>query len=240
MYLVEKDNEVQMIEPGVPHMRMAFAPAGSYEILDTWHVGGLRGTGSHDVVAEDLEVPVDKTFAFTDPIHTDRAIGRIPVACTMSVGHAAICLGIAGAALDTVISMGRTKVSVDPVPRLTDRASNQFLVAEAATKIAALRAQLHNALGRLWGMVETDTDWTVDAVADVWSAAVTTGRECRSLVTAMYEVAGTPSLYVDCTLERCHRDIHAAMQHVVTQRLWLEEAGRVKFGMDPTNPLFTL
>jgi alkylation response protein AidB-like acyl-CoA dehydrogenase len=240
MYLVEKDGEVQMIEPGAPHMRMAFVPTGSYEILDTWHVGGLRGTGSHDVVVEDLEVPVDKTFALTDPRHIDQAIGRIPIACTMSAGHAAICLGIAGAALDTVISVARTKVSVDPVPRLPDRASNQFLVAEAATKIAALRAQLHNTLGRLWEMVETDTDWTVDAVADVWSAAVTTGRECRSLVTAMYEVAGTPSLYVDCALERCHRDVHAAMQHVVTQRLWVEEAGRVKFGMEPTNPLFTL
>jgi indole-3-acetate monooxygenase len=240
MHLVEKDGEVEMIEPGVPHMRMALVPAGSCEILDTWYVGGLRGTGSHDVVAEDLEVPVDKTFAFEDPSRIDRGIGRIPMACTMSAGHAAICLGIVGVALDTVLSVGRTKVSVDPVPRLPDRASNQFLVAEAATKIAALRGHLHNALGKLWQKAQNGTDWTVDDVANVWSAAVTTGRECRSLVTAMYEVVGTPSLYVDCALERCHRDVHAAMQHVVIQRLWLEEAGRVKFGMDPTNPLFML
>jgi indole-3-acetate monooxygenase len=240
MYLVEKDGEVEMIEPGVPHMRMALVPAGSYEILDTWYVGGLRGTGSHDVVVEGLEVPVDKTFAFTDPSRIDRGIGRIPMACTMSAGHAAICLGIAGVALDTVLSMGRTKVSVDPVPNLPDRASNQFLVSEAATKIAALRGHLHNALGKLWQRAQNGMDWPIDDVANVWSAAVTTGRECRSLVTAMYEVVGTPSLYVDCALERCHRDVHAAMQHVVIQRLWLEEAGRVKFGMDPTNPLFML
>jgi len=240
MYLVEEDGEVQMIEPGAPHMRMAFVPAGSYKILDTWHVGGLRGTGSHDVVVENLQVPVEKTFNPMDPSQIDRAIGRIPIACTMSAGHAAICLGIARAALDNVVSLGRTKVTVDPVPGLRDRASNQFLVAEAATKIAALRSQLHNALGRLWAMAESGAEWTADDVADVWSAAITTGRECRSLVTAMYEVAGTPSLYIDCVLERCHRDIHAAMQHVIMQRVWLEEAGRVKFGMDPTNPLFAL
>lgn len=60
------------------------------------------------------------------------------------------------------------------------------------------------------------------------------------MVTGMCEVAGTPSLYIDSLLERHHRDIHAAMQHVVIQRVWMEEAGRVKFGMDPTNPLFAL
>src|SRR4051812_28986699 len=30
--------------------RMAYVPRGSFTILDTWQVGGLRGTGSHDVV----------------------------------------------------------------------------------------------------------------------------------------------------------------------------------------------
>jgi alkylation response protein AidB-like acyl-CoA dehydrogenase len=240
MYLVEEDGEVQMLEPGAPHMRMAFIPVGSYEILDTWHVGGLRGTGSHDVVVEDLPVPVERTFMLMDVSQLDSPMGRIPIACTMSAGHAAICLGIAGAAVEAVINLGRTKVSVDPVPQLPDRASNQFLVADASTRISALRGQVRAALGVLWSQAELGSEWTDDDIADVWSAAVTTGRECRSIVTAMYEVAGTPSLYVDSVLERCHRDIHAAMQHIICQRYWLEEAGRVKFGMDPTNPLFGL
>lgn len=240
MFLVEKDGEVEMLAPGAPHLRMGFVPAGSYRILDTWHVGGLRGTGSHDVVVEDLRVPVDKTFTPTDPIRVDRPIGRIPIACTMAAGHAAICLGIAEAAVEAVVSLGRTKVTVDPVPGLRDRAANQFLVAEATTKIAALRRQVHGALGRLWALAESGSAWTPMDVAEVWSAAVTTGRECRGLVTAMYEVAGTPSLYVDCVLERCHRDIHAAMQHIVSQRVWMEEAGRVRFGLEPSNPLFAL
>lgn len=240
MYLVEEDGEVQMIEPDAPHMRMAFVPAGSYEILDTWHVGGLRGTGSHDVVVGNLEVPEERTFTPMDPSRVDRPIGRIPIACTMSAGHASICLGIAQAALDAVVELGRSKVTVDPVPRLPDRAANQSFIAEASTRIPALRARLREALGTLWAAAESGPDRTADAIADVWSAAVTTGRECRALVSGLYEVAGTPSLYVDSVLERCHRDIHAAMQHVVMQRVWLEEAGRVKFGMDPTNPLFAL
>ena len=59
-------------------------------------------------------------------------------------------------------------------------------------------------------------------------------------VTAMYATGGTTSLYTDCAIERCHRDIHAAMQHVVIQPLWLEEAGRVRFGLEATNPLYAV
>jgi alkylation response protein AidB-like acyl-CoA dehydrogenase len=240
MYLVEENGKVQMLAPGAPHMRMAFVRAGSHEILDTWHVGGLRGTGSHDVVVKDLQVPEARTFTPMDPSQINRPIGRIPIACTMSAGHASVCLGLARAALDAVLQLGRSKVTVDPVPGLRDRAANQFLVAEASSKIGALRAQLRNALGTLWDAARSGAELTPNMIADVWSAAVSTGRDCRAQVTTMYEVAGTPSLYVDSPLERCHRDIHAAMQHLVSQRVWMEEAGRVKFGMDPTNPLFAL
>jgi len=240
MCLVEKDGEVEMLEPGAPHMRMAYLPSSSCEIIDTWHVGGLRGTGSHDISVEDVNVPSDRTFTPMDPNQLDRPLGRIPIACTMAAGHAAICLGIAGVALEVVLEIGRSKVTVDPVPGLPDRASNQFLVAETSTKIAALRAELRTSLGNLWAAAEGGADPSLEHLAAAWSAAVTTGRTCRSMVTAMYEVAGSPSLYIDCVLERCHRDIHAAMQHVIAQRFWVEEAGRVQFGMDPTNPLFAI
>ena len=77
-------------------------------------------------------------------------------------------------------------------------------------------------------------------IADVWSASVVTQIECKNAVTQLYEAGGTTSLYTHAVIERCHRDIHAATQHVVAQPLWLEEAGRVKLGLEPTNPLFAI
>jgi len=54
----------------------------------------------------------------------------------------------------------------------------------------------------------------------------------------MYEAAGTSALYVDCPIERGHRDIHAVMQHIAFGPFWLEAAGRVRLGLSAQNPIF--
>ena len=238
--VVDRDGDVQMAQPGVPQTRFLFVPKGSFEILDTWHVGGLRGTGSHDIVIDRVFVPAERSCSPIDRSQIALPIGQIPIACTMSAGHAAMCIGVAQAAVNAVVQLGRTKVSVDPVPSLRDRASNQFVVADRSTKLAALRAHLHAALGALWASVCAGQPWTADDIGAVWSAAVSTAMECRATVAAMYDVAGTSALYTDSALERSHRDIHAAMQHVVIQPVWLEQAGRVKLGLEASNPLYAL
>ena len=54
----------------------------------------------------------------------------------------------------------------------------------------------------------------------------------------MYEAAGTAALYVDCPIERAHRDVHAVAQHRVLAPMHFEEVGRVHLGLSPNNPLF--
>jgi len=92
--------------------RMAYVPRGSFTILDTWQVGGLRGTGSHDVVVEDVFVPAERTFTNRDPIQLDGPLYQMPFSATMAAGCSAICLGIAQAAIDTLQELAGTKVSV--------------------------------------------------------------------------------------------------------------------------------
>jgi hypothetical protein len=62
----------------------------------------------------------------------------------------------------------------------------------------------------------------------------------RQAVDSMYAAGGTSSLYSSCPLERAHRDLHAMLRHVIGQRFWIEDAGRVMLGMDPQHPLYAL
>src|SRR4029077_8780231 len=52
---------------GAPQARFMLIPSSECEIVDTWPVGGVRGTASHDVVACDVFVPSSYRFGFNDP-----------------------------------------------------------------------------------------------------------------------------------------------------------------------------
>ncbi|MGW8369870.1 MAG: acyl-CoA dehydrogenase family protein [Gammaproteobacteria bacterium] len=241
MCLVEKDGAIEMLSSGVPRMLMTVAPRERFEIVDTWHVGGLRGTGSHDAVLTDALVSDEKAF---DPFggeagsHIDSRLGRTPIASTMSAGCASICLGIARGTHDALVELATSTVSPGPQPDLRDHARTQIVAARTRTRLEALRAHLDHSYAVLWDELEMSASASDAAIARVWSAAITTALECRELVNDMYDVSGTASLYTDSPIERAHRDIHAVLKHIVIQPFWIEQAGRVELGLEPDHPLF--
>ena len=53
--------------PGQPPVLHAFyIERPNYQIIDTWHVFGLKGTGSKDIVVEKAFVPAYRTHSFAD------------------------------------------------------------------------------------------------------------------------------------------------------------------------------
>ncbi|MBV8456969.1 MAG: acyl-CoA dehydrogenase family protein, partial [Acetobacteraceae bacterium] len=88
--------------PG-PMIRTCVVPAEHWEIRDTWHTVGLRGTGSHHVALTDVFVPHENICEF--PFGTSFApvpmFSRFPQ--VMVLAHGAHAVGIAeGAIMDLV------------------------------------------------------------------------------------------------------------------------------------------
>jgi alkylation response protein AidB-like acyl-CoA dehydrogenase len=223
MCVVEENGEPRMIEPGAPELRIAFVRRGDYEILDTWYVGGLRGTGSHDVVVRDAHVALERAVTPGTGSRLDAPIERMPIIATMAAGYASQMVGMARAAIDSLAALTSTKVTADPGPGLRDRPT--VLVAIA---------------GKLWDVANAGGGATIDDITAVWTAARHAVDTARHATEAMYDAGGTSSLYAECPLERAHRDMHAMLRHIIAQDFWLEDAGRVKLGMSPTHPLYAL
>ena len=59
-------------------------------------------------------------------------------------------------------------------------------------------------------------------------------------VDVLYSLAGTSAIYQSNQLERLSRDLRVMRQHVLTQPIWPEQAGRVRFGLTPDNLLFAV
>jgi alkylation response protein AidB-like acyl-CoA dehydrogenase len=238
MCVVHKTDQPRTPPTGEPETRMVYLPKGSYRILDTWHVGGLRGTGSHDIVADDVFVPAKRTFSFSDSPQYDRPLSRMPFFATVCAGCAALCLGVAQAARDALLELASSKVQVDPVPATRDRPWVQTLVATSGAKLASARLLLYSALADVWtactqGVTVTDTQR-----AHLWESGHHAAHVSREVVRSMYDAAGASALYIECPLERAHRDIHAVLQHIVFAPFWMEAAGQVRLGLTPGNPIF--
>jgi indole-3-acetate monooxygenase len=240
MCVVEENGEPRMIMPDVPEIRILFLRRGDYDILDTWHVGGLRGTGSHDVIVKDKHVPARWTLSPSGASTLEGAIGRIPMICTMAAGFASQTLGLGQRALDTLVQLAATKVSPDPGPALGARQAVLASIARQAAVLAAARAHLRSCTSNLWDTVSSGAPPPIEGITAVWAAALHAVDAGRSTIETMYAAGGTSSLYTDCPLERAHRDVHAMLRHIVSQTFWLEDAGRVTLGMAPTHPMYAL
>ncbi|MFT7548764.1 MAG: alkylation response protein AidB-like acyl-CoA dehydrogenase, partial [Candidatus Azotimanducaceae bacterium] len=61
-FVVDDSGERLKLENGLPDQRSFFMPIEDVEILDTWHVSGLKGTGSADFKVDGVFVPESMTF----------------------------------------------------------------------------------------------------------------------------------------------------------------------------------
>jgi alkylation response protein AidB-like acyl-CoA dehydrogenase len=239
MSLVHEEGVPRMGAPGQPDLRVLFVPKGRYTILDTWHVGGLRGSGSHDVVVDDVFVPVEDSFAPAPPVASHSPLAQLPIVPMMVAGIGAQFLGMARAAMAVTIEILRHKVSVDPGASIHERPSVLADIASYSTALAAAGSHLHASMAAMWGKVSHELPTAEDRAA-LYSAGLYAAAVARAGVVAMHAAAGTTALYVDCPLERSIRDLHTMEQHIAAQPLWLEDAGRVLLGHEPLHPLFMI
>jgi indole-3-acetate monooxygenase len=234
---IEENGQPRMLAPNVPEVRMMWVRRREVEIIDTWHTGGLRGTGSHDVVLKDVVVPRRHSVSPLDGSSLSGALGRVPIVCNMAAGYGAQLLGVGQACIDAVIALTSGKQVVDPGPAMGERPAVLASIAEHRVRLAAAREHLHGAVATLWASAGQGNA-PVEQIAAVFGAAHHAMGEGRVTVGAMYALGGASALYTSSPLERAHRDMHAMAAHVIAQRLWLEDTGRVMLGRAPGNPLY--
>jgi alkylation response protein AidB-like acyl-CoA dehydrogenase len=232
------DGDKPMRTPaGALMTRIFWAPAVSATILDTWHVLGLRGTGSHDFALADFFVPESRSVATTD-LPREKGLlydPRLHLSWiwTATVGNA---IGIARGALDAFTELASRKSTTMSTALLRDRPLVQARVAEAEAILSAARAYVHTAVGNLWtraGQGQSD----LDAAVVQARLAITHGmHEAVRTVDLAFHAAGTNAVYERNPLERHFRNIHVAVQHAAGLPAHMEAAGKALLGLHPADP----
>jgi indole-3-acetate monooxygenase len=204
-------------------------------VLDTWHTLGLRGTGSHDVVADDVFIPNDRIFSLFDPPVLDRPLYRFPVFGFFALSIAAAALGNARAAIEDFVELAGGKKTVGSSRTLAERSQTQAAVAAGESSLRAARGLYYDAIESAWLAAQRD-DEQVSAQLRIGlrMAATNAVRTSADVVRSMYDLAGGTAIYDDSPLQRRFRDAHTATAHFQVNEASREIPGRVLLGL-PTD-----
>jgi alkylation response protein AidB-like acyl-CoA dehydrogenase len=216
---------------GPPSARMMIVPAAQARIEDTWRVAGLCGTGSHDLVIDDVVVPAARSVALgADPPRVEAPLYAFPVFGLLAVGIAGVALGIARAAIDELVRLAREKTPQGSRRALAERGVVQAQVAEAEALVRSGRAFLHEAIDQAWQAAEEEGAIAVGDRALLRLAATQATTNAARATDLAY--TGGTSIYLESPLQRCFRDVHVATQHVMVAGPTYELTGRVFLGLD--------
>ncbi len=235
---VMMDGDTPVSAPtGAPLLRAVWVPRESVTIVDTWSVMGMRGTGSQDFVVDDVVVPEHRScLSDAAPIETGPLYNRRAWYVHLWTPSAANALGIARGAIDSLAEIAATEASTMSANLLRDRPMVQARIAEAEAIVAAARAFVFDAVGRLWGALcagETPSD---QMIAQGRLALVHAMHESVRAVDKVFHAAGTNAIYTRLPLERAFRDVHVAVQHAAGLPGYFESAGKVLLGLKPSDP----
>lgn len=224
---------------GQPEERIFYFPLDHATIEQTWHVSGLRGTGSHDVVATDLFVPEEHSFSRT-VLRADRPTpaGIIPGYDIAALNFAAVGLGVARSMIDEVVALATTKTPRYSPSLLRDRPLAQHAIAQAEATLSAGRAFMFAMAGEIWTTATAGQPLQPEQRARTRLAATHAAHSAAQAVELVRAVAGTSPIFLDSPLERFVRDVHVVTTHIQLQPATYEAIGRMLVGVESNSPMF--
>jgi alkylation response protein AidB-like acyl-CoA dehydrogenase len=231
--LVADGDDVLRLPSGAPDIRLFLLPAGEFEVHDTWHVGGLRATGSHDISLEGARASAARGASLlADSPTADGALYAFPPFGLLALSVGAVGLGIASAAIADLVELAGGKTPTGSARTLAQRADAQARVARAQASVDAARELVRASVAAAWTAARERGAVDVAERAALRRAATHAIGTAAGAVDAMYDLAGGSAVYDASPLQRRHRDVHVATQHMLVGPATWELAGRVALGVE--------
>jgi acyl-CoA dehydrogenase len=197
---------VPLIAPGV-------------SLADDWHALGMRGTGSHTVVLENVFVP-EQAIVLRRPRGQFHASWNVSLTVALPLVMS-VYAGVAEAAVAVGLGLASDRRKDPTVPYLLGELANHLTTVQLAVDDMV---RLANDLN-----VATNLDMTNAMLVRKTIAA----EHVLATVEKALETAGGAGFYRAARLERLLRDVHAAQFHPLPAKRQQWFTGRMALGLDP-------
>ena len=233
-------------DPENPELCMYLIPRDKVNVLDTWHVAGMVGTGSNDIEVTDVVVPGHLRQSIGDmrdggspgaTLHGS-ATYRMPMMPVLGLTAAAPAVG---AARRTVALFRERLVSRDVYG--TQEKQSQRAMAQA--RLANAQIAVENAETLLLHIARQVMNWGVSGQrceteerAHLRLQIATVVRQARDVVRDVVEASGAHAHFLESPLQRSLRDLHTLSCHTVFDMdVGAELYGRLLVGLPPNAPV---
>ncbi len=210
----------------------AMIPLPDFEILDTWHVGGMRGSGSHDVRVSGALVPDARIVAPIGAVTSDDPLLRYPTGARLAYNKVAVATGIAQSALDELYALAKRKPARLSRQPFVQRSDLHRTIAIAETDLAASRGRVLTLTDEIWQAVVRRESVSPRQQALHQAACSRAVQVACEQVDRLCNAAGTDANTADSPLERAARDVRVVRQHLTVAEHHITDAGRVLLGLE--------
>lgn len=202
------------------------APKDSAEVIDTWHVAGLVGTGSMDFSLDDVFVPEEMTYELTAAAARGGELFRQDGLLFLSNEVPPLCVGLARRALDDMTELAGHTARFPGAPTLSERAVFLKELGRAETKIRAARLTHRDAIAATWEATVAGNGASPGQLATVAASSVFAVETCAEVITDLFRYGGGRVLSLSHPMQRHLRNSLAARQHVAVSEEHYETVGR--------------
>ena len=213
---------------GPPLVRGVVLPARDWQIEDTWHVAGLKGTGSHHILLRDKLIPQANFFDLVNGVPCLPGPLYQTVQHFLPLAHAAFSVGMAEGALAELVELANTGRQQLRAP--TPMRQSEVFQAELGrieAEVKAARALFEAQAASHWRHAVARTLKDEALLMQGTQAAIWVATTCVRAADSCFTLGGGGALYESSPLQRRLRDLHAAAQHAAVHQRHYVGAGKL-------------
>ena len=218
-------------------------PRQDFEIVDTWYVSGLRGSGSKDIAVNDSFVPAHRVLDVTTAGDADlsawdlhgQARYRVPVPVLLGWDLVAPMLGIAQGMIDEFTAR---LIGTSGPGRTADSPAIHMRLSQASAETDAARGMMQGDIAEIIRKGRAGEPFTPLERARFRRDKAFITQLCLQAVNRLFDLSGGHALFDSVPLQRFHRDAQAvAHRDGLIMELGGQNYARVLLGLPPDGPI---
>ncbi|QUX97164.1 acyl-CoA dehydrogenase [Marinomonas sp. CT5] len=214
----------------------AIYPHNEVEIEESWHVVGMQGTGSHDLVLNDKFIDPEWTCTRSGDVEFDDPLYRYPALAYQAQIHAAVNIGLARAALDIAIEMADETKIIPGAARLSSRAYFKSTLAQSEVKWQSARMYFYDVSQRAWEYIVKGEEVPRDLHNMMYISASHAAHTSADIIQDIFRICGICVIHKGHRLQLIARDSMVVTQHAAVSLGNFEAGGAVLVNADPGFP----